>query len=107
MFITAPLLLLSMKLFPLIISDSVSQSVTLNVTAFKTKFENIEGSGSMQQVFLYNETIEGTLRDHYLAKIEYILENLVLVDRAEIPDLYSIFTFEILHNLFLGFFGAA
>ena len=42
------------------------------------------------------------LDDLSLSPWPSIFENLSLVDRNAIPDMYSIFTFEMLHNIFLG-----
>lgn len=57
----------------------------------------------VQQFLLYKKPIENTLKDKSLAKLVSLLYNLSLVDLAAVPYVYSIFTFEPLHNLFLGF----
>ena len=48
------------------------------------------------------DVIQKSLKTYSLANWESVLERLRIVDERAIPDLYSIFTFEPLHNLFLG-----
>lgn len=51
---------------------------------------------------LAKETTEATLKQFSLARWKSFLGSFSLVDIATNPDLYSVFTFEPLHNLFLG-----
>ena len=64
--------------------------------------ETFEKNGNVSEVRLKKKEIEAILKDYSLASWESFLESTSLVDRTAIPDLYSIFTFEPLHNLFLG-----
>lgn len=66
------------------------------------QIESLEKAGDVSQIRSHKKTIEATLKEYSLASWESFLESTRLVDRSAVPDLYSIFTFEPLHNLFLG-----
>lgn len=72
------------------------------VSELAKKVQSLEGTRQVHQVRLLKKSIEETLKSHSLASWESFLENLLLVDKCISSDLYSILTYEPLHNLFLG-----
>ena len=66
------------------------------------KVQSLETTRQVHQVRVHKKMIEDALKSYSLAIWESSLESMSLADKSISPDLYSIFTFEPLHNLFLG-----
>lgn len=62
---------------------------------------DLKKGGDVPQVRVKKTTIKATIKDDSLASWESLFESSSLVDKAEVPYLYSIFTFEPLHNILL------
>lgn len=65
--------------------------------------ETLESSRQLQYVRINNKIIEGKLKGYSLASWASYVEGMALVDHDLSEDIYYIFTFELVQNLFFRF----
>jgi hypothetical protein len=77
-------------------------NIRSEVARLSESLHSSQRDGLLSEQRSNKKAIAEVLNKHSLAAWPSFLESSRLVDSAAIPDLYSIFTFELLHNLYLG-----
>lgn len=80
--------------------SSHTDFISVEVQQLRTKIKLLENSEELHKVRLHKMTIELTLKDYSLARLEYFVERYSLMERCIFIHLYTLFNFNPLQNRF-------